>query len=148
VAPLLSRYRHAHRIKILAELHDERRFPSAHALIAYLGVVTGKHCSGETTRQPRSTKTGNALVSRVLIDGAWQYQHRPCIGRGLAQRRVGQPARAIFIADQTQRRLCVRFHRFGLSRMAPPKIAVAAAGEQADFVWADLRDAATTGARR
>ena len=126
-------------ITILAELHDVRRFPSARALMAYLGVVPGEHSSGETTRRGRITKTGNALVRRVLIEAAWQYQHRPGIGKGLAQRRVGQPARAIAIADKAQQRLCGRFRRLGLTRMAPPKIAVAVARELAGFVWAVLQ---------
>ena len=126
-------------ISMLAELHDVRRFPSARALMAYLGVVPGEHSSGATTRRGRITKTGNALVRRLLIEAAWQYQHRPGIGKGLAQRRVGQPARAIAIADKAQQRLCGRFRRLGLTRMAPPKIAVAVARELAGFVWAVLQ---------
>ncbi|MFO7692811.1 MAG: IS110 family transposase [Vicinamibacterales bacterium] len=126
-------------ITILAELHDVRRFPSARALMAYLGVVPGEHPSGETTRRGRVTKTGNALVRRVQIGAAWQYQHRPGIGKGLAQRRVGQPARVMAIADQAQQRLCERFRLLALTRMPPPKIAVAVARELDGFVWAVLQ---------
>ena len=125
-------------ISMLAELHDVRRFPSARALMAYLGVVPGEPPAARPRAGP-ITKTGNALVRRLLIEAAWQYQHRPGIGKGLAQRRVGQPARAIAIADKAQQRLCGRFRRLGLTRMAPPKIAVAVARELAGFVWAVLQ---------
>jgi transposase len=107
--------------------------------MAYLGVVPGEHSSGESTRRGRITKTGNALVRRVLIETAWQYQHRPGIGTALAARRLGQPARAVAIADKAQQRLCGRFRRMALTRMAPPKIAVAVARELAGFVWAVLQ---------
>ena len=71
---------------ILAELHDFRRFASAPALMAYLGLVPGEDSSGEKHRRGRITRTGNALVRRVLVETAWHYQHRPAIGRTLALR--------------------------------------------------------------
>ena len=67
---------------ILAELHDFRRFASAPALMAYLGLVPGEDSSGEKHRRGRITRTGNALVRRLLVETAWHYQHRPGIGVG------------------------------------------------------------------
>jgi transposase len=67
---------------ILAELHDFRRFQSPRALMAYLGLVPGEDSSGEKTRRGRITRTGNALVRRVLVETAWHYQHRPGVGNG------------------------------------------------------------------
>ena len=78
---------------ILAELHDFRRFTSAPALMAYLGLVPGEHSSGEQHRRGRITRTGNALVRRLLVETAWHYQHRPSVGVALARRRKGQPGR-------------------------------------------------------
>ena len=77
-------------ITILAELHDVRRFPTARALMAYLGLVPGEHSSGETTRRGRITKTGNTLVRRVLTEAAWQYPASPGHreGPGAAARRA------------------------------------------------------------
>jgi transposase len=72
---------------ILAELHDFRRFASAPALMAYLGLVPGEDSSGEKHRRGRITRTGNALVRRLLVEVAWHYQHRPGIGVALARRR-------------------------------------------------------------
>src|SRR6478735_3112690 len=71
---------------ILAELHDFRRFGSARALMAFLGLVPGEDSSGEKHRRGRITKTGNALVRRLLVETAWHYQHRAGVGRALAAR--------------------------------------------------------------
>ena len=61
---------------ILAELHDFRRFGSARALMAFLGLVPGEDSTGERHRRGRITKMGNALVRRVLVEASWHYQHR------------------------------------------------------------------------
>jgi transposase len=129
-------------ILILAELHDFRRFASAPALMAYLGLVPGEDSSGEKHRRGRITRTGNALVRRLLVEVAWHYQHRPGIGVALTRRRKGQPARVIAIADKAQQRLCRRFRKLAAEHKPAPKIAVAIARELAGFVWAALQPAA------
>jgi transposase len=125
---------------IVAELHDFRRFQSARALMAYLGLVPSEHSSGEHARRGRITKAGNAFVRRVLIEAAWHYQHRAGVGGALQRRRTGQPARVIAIADRAQQRLCRRFRRLVLERKPTPKVAVAVARELAGFIWAALQD--------
>lgn len=124
---------------ILAELHDFRRFASARALMAFLGLVPSEDSSGEKHRRGRITKMGNALVRRVLVEASWHYQHRAGVGRGLAARRVGQPPRVIAIADKAQQRLCRRFRRLAAEHKPAPKIAVAIARELAGFLWAALQ---------
>ena len=76
---------------LLAELHDVQRFPTARALMAYLGLVPGEHSSGERHRRGPITKTGNTLARRLVVEAAWHYRHRPGVSRTLAQRRSGQP---------------------------------------------------------
>ena len=124
---------------ILAELHDFRRFASPRALMAYLGLGPGEASSGEKHRRGRITRTGNALVRRVLVETAWHYQHRPGIGVALARRRKGQPGRVIAIADKAQQRLCRRFRKLAAEHKPAPKIAVAIARELAGFLWAALQ---------
>lgn len=126
---------------ILAELHDFRRFGAAPALMAYLGLVPGEHSSGEKHRRGPITRTGNALVRRLLVEAAWHYQHRPGLGRALAQRRKGQPGRVIAIADRAQQRLCRRFRKLAAEHKPAAKIAVAIARELAGFLWAALQPA-------
>ena len=128
-------------ILILAELHDFRRFQSPRALMAYLGLVPGEDSTGEKHRRGRITRTGNALVRRLLVETAWHYQHRPAVGVALARRRKGQPARVIAVADKAQQRLCRRFRKLAAEHKPPPKIAVAVARELAGFLWAALQPA-------
>src|SRR5437773_10593219 len=126
---------------ILAELHDFRRFASAPALMAYLGLVPREDSSGEKHRRGRITRMGNALVRRLLVETAWHYQHRPSVGVALTRRRNGQPTRVIAIADKAQQRLCRRFRRLAEQHKPAPKIAVAIARELAGFLWAALQPA-------
>ncbi|MGH9410419.1 MAG: IS110 family transposase [Vicinamibacterales bacterium] len=129
---------------ILAELHDFRRFTSAPALMAYLGLVPGEHSSGEKHRRGRITRAGNALVRRLLVETAWHYQHRPAVGIALAKRRKGQPKRVITIADKAQQRLCRRFRKLDAEHKPKNKIAVAVARELAGFLWAALQPVSAT----
>jgi transposase len=126
-------------ILILAELHNFGRFPSARALMAFLGLVPGEDSTGEKHRRGRITRTGNALVRRLLVETAWHYQHRPGVGVALARRRTGQPGRVIAIADKAQQRLCRRFRTLAAEHKPAPKIAVAIARELAGFLWAALQ---------
>jgi transposase len=135
-------------ILILAELHDFRRFQSARALMSYLGLVPGENSSGEKHRRGRITKTGNALVRRLLVETAWHYQHRPGVGVALTRRRKGQPGRVIAVADKAQQRLCRRFRRLAAEHKPAPKIAVAIARELAGFLWAALQPAPTAAHER
>ena len=131
-------------ILLLAELHDFRRFPSAPALMAYVGLVPGEDSSGEKHRRGRITRMGNALVRRLLVETAWHYQHRPSVGGALARRRTGQPGRVIAIADKAQQRLCRRFRKLSAEHKPAPKVAVAIARELAGFLWAALQPAPST----
>lgn len=129
---------------ILAELHDFRRFGSPPALMAYLGLVPGEDSTGDKHRRGPITRTGNALVRRLLVQAAWHYQHRPSVGVVLTKRRTGQPGRVIAIADKAQQRLCRRFRKLAAHHKPPPKIAVAIARELAGFLWAALQPAPVT----
>ena len=129
---------------ILAELHDFRRFAAAPAFMAYLGLVPGEHSSGDKHRRGRITRTGNALVRRLLVETAWHYQHRPNVGVALTRRRKGQPGRVIAIADKAQQRLCRRFRKLAAEHKPAPKIAVAIARELAGFLWAALQPVPVT----
>lgn len=130
---------------LLAELHDFRRFASPRALMAYVGLVPGEHSSGETQHRGRITRTGNALVRRLLVEAGWHYQHRSGIGPALARRRQGQPGRVIAVADKAQLRLCRRFRKMAAENKPRPKIAVAIARELVGFIWAALQPAAALG---
>jgi transposase len=125
-------------ITLLAELHDFRRFRSPSQLMAYLGLVPSEHSSGSHQHRGAITRTGNRHVRRLLVEAAWHYRHKPRVGIKLAQRRHGQPANIIALADRAQLRLCRRFRRMERQGKHPTKIVVAVARELVGYLWAAL----------
>ena len=123
---------------LLSELHDIRRFPSAPALMAFLGLVPSESSSGDRQRRGGITRAGNQHVRRTLIEASWNYRHKPRVGEELAKRRQGQPATMIALADRAQRRLCRRFRRMEARGKHRNKIVIAIARELSGFLWAAL----------
>src|SRR5438445_13569640 len=95
----------------------------------YIGLMPREEYSGEKHRRGRITRTGNALVRRLLVETAWHYQHRPSVGVALTRRRKGQPGRVIAIADKAQQRLCRRFRRLAANDKSARKPAASIDGE-------------------
>jgi transposase len=126
-----------------AELHDVRRFASAPALMAYLGVVPSEHSSGDHRHRGAITKTGNRHLRRLLIETAWHYRHKPCVGVKLAARRRGQPPQVIARADRAQQRLCTQYRRLTARGKHHNTIVVAIARMLVGYVWETLRKAAS-----
>ncbi len=125
-------------ITLVGELHDVRRFPSARELMAYLGLVPSEYSTGLSRYRGSITKTGNRHARRVLVETAWHYRHRAKSGETLRQRRHGQPARVIALADRAQERLSRRYRHL-LERGKPAqKVVVAIARELVGFLWAAL----------
>lgn len=125
-------------VNLVAELHDFRRFRSARALMAYLGLVPSECSSGEQRRQGNITRTGNRHVRRLLVEAAWHHRHRPMLSQPLRKRREGQPAHVIAIADRAQERLHARFVRMTRRGIHYNKVVVAMARELVGFLWATL----------
>jgi len=128
-------------ITLLAELHDFRRFRSPRQLMAYLGLVPSEYSSGPRQQRGGITHAGNRHVRRPLIEAAWHYRHQPWVGVGLAQRRHGQPATVIALADKAQLRLCRRCRRMERRGKHPTNIVVAVARELVGYLWAALTPA-------
>lgn len=57
---------------VVAVVDDVTRFPSAHALEAYLGLVPSEDSSGERRRRGGITKTGNARARWLLVEAGWR----------------------------------------------------------------------------
>lgn len=123
---------------VATEVFDIRRFATAPALMSYLGLTVSESSSGPRTRRGGITKTGNAHVRRVLVETAWHYRHAPAVGRGLRERRRGQPAQIVALADKAQHRLSRRYRRMTERGVPSPKAVVAVARELAGFLWAVL----------
>jgi len=125
-------------ITLLAELHDFRRFRSPSQLMAYLGLVPSEYSSGPQKRRGGITRTGNRHVRRLLIEAAWHNRHKPSVSVALAERRHGQPASIIALADKAQLRLRRRYRRMEGRGKHPTKIVVAVARELVGYLWVAL----------
>jgi len=114
-------------LTILSEVVDLRRFRSAPAFMSATGLVPGEHSSGASRRQGAITKTGNAHLRRVLVEAAWQYRHRPSLGRAIRSRRDGQPPALLTIARHADQRLTRKYRRliFRGKRSTQATVAVA-----------------------
>ena len=89
------------------------------------------------------TKTGNAHIRRVLVEGAWAYRHRPAVGETLKKRLVGQPPEVVAYAWSAQLRLHSTYRKLALKK-GPNKAVCAVARELAGFVWGAMTDRITT----
>lgn len=119
---------------LTAEVCDFAQFPTAPAFMAFTGLVPSEHSSGERQMRGSITKAGNRHVRRVLVEAAWHYQHRPCIGYELRRRHSGQPPQVLAHCWAAQQRLHTKFVR--LSHTKRSQVAVTAvARELAGFVW-------------
>ena len=125
---------------ILAELHDFRRFGSARALMAFLGLGAGRGLQRREASAGAHHQDGQCAWSA----GSWWKRAGTtsivrASGAPSQARRTGQPARVIAIADKAQQRLCRRFRRMLAEHKPAPKVAVAVARELAGFIWAALQ---------
>lgn len=115
---------------------DWRRFETAPALSAWLGLTPSLNQSGETAHQGAITKTGSMLARRLLVESAWHYSRQPRLGATLANRQAGQPDHILAISNRAQHRLH-RVNRRMRARGKPHNVTVVAcARELACFLWA------------
>src|ERR1700733_3475528 len=62
-------------VRFAAAIDRVDRFPDAHAVQAYLGLVPGEHSSGDRQRRTSITKAGSAPVRRGLTPAARRGKH-------------------------------------------------------------------------
>jgi transposase len=61
-------------IRFVAAIDDVKRFPSAHAVQCYLGLVPGEHSSSDKKRRTGITKAGPPRVRWALAQAAWSLR--------------------------------------------------------------------------
>jgi transposase len=69
---------------------------------------------------------------------AWSYQHRPSVGREIAQRHQGLDPEVVARAWAAQQRLCGRFRALAAPKNTNSIVAAAIARELAGFLWAEM----------
>jgi len=90
---------------VVAALDDITRFPSAHAVEAYLGLVPREYSSAERHHRGGITKTGNSRARWLLVEAGWRLLRSRAPdaaalrawGQGVAERR-GKRVAAVALA--------------------------------------------------
>ena len=59
-------------LAFVAALDEVTRFPSAHQVGSYLGLVPSEYSSGERQHRGRITKRGNARMRSLLVEAGWR----------------------------------------------------------------------------
>jgi transposase len=122
-------------MRVIAEVMEFTRFPSACAFMKYAGLTPSEYSSSDRVRRGRITKAGNSLLRYVLVE-AVQSVRSPSPGRALLSRiqAVNGPLREI--AVRCPGRLRTKYLRLLYRGMSSRKAKVAMARELAGFVWA------------
>ena len=122
---------------ILTELGDLRRFEHPRQMMAYVGLVSSEHSSGDSKNRGSITKAGNAHVRRILVEAAWAYRHsRTTLSPRILALLESQPAAVATIASKASQRLGRRYRRLVARGKASPVACTAIARELCGFIWA------------
>jgi len=123
-------------VTVMAELGEVSRFETPRQLMGYSGAVSSEYSSGERTRRGGITKTGNTHLRRIVIEAAWAYRHRPCIGATLKARQKTASQKVKDIAWKAQHRLHRRYVHLTAKGKIKQKVVTAVARELLGFIWA------------
>jgi len=123
-------------VTVVAELGQFSRFAEARQLMAFSGIVSREHSSGESTRRGGITKTGNAHLRRVVVEAAWAYRHAPAVTKCLRQRQEKVSEEIKEIAWKAQHRLHSRYRKLTARGKNSGKVVTAMGRELLGFIWA------------
>lgn len=125
-------------LTLVAEIFNAERFPHPREMMSYFGLTVSVYQTADQKTYGGITKAGNRYGRWVLGHAAKHYRKRPSVGATLKQRRRGQPAWAIEIADRAHQRLHRRSWALLLRGMPNGKVTMAVARELVGFVWEAL----------
>ena len=128
---------------LLAEVGDLSRFRTAHAVMAYFGIVPSEDSTGDTVKRGPITKAGNRRARRMLIECAWSYQHPPRIGQTKQPKVDAAPPAVREVAWKAQCRLYRRYRALTRKGKLKTVAITAVARELSGFIWAVSREIAT-----
>jgi transposase len=123
-------------VTIVSECGSLVRFGHPKKLMAYAGMVSREHSSGERVRRGAITKTGNAHLRRIVVEAAWSYRHQPSRGATLRQRQEGLSEEVKAIAWKAQHRLHERYRALLGRGKSKQEVVTAVGRELLGFVWA------------
>ena len=120
----------------LAEMGDLSRFPTAHDLMGYLGLVPSEQSTGEKVRRAGITKAGNRRARHILVECSWSYRHPPRLGKEKLSKVAAAPRDVREIAWKAQHRLTGRYRTLVRNGKKPTVAVTAIARELSGFIWA------------
>lgn len=121
---------------VVSELGDFHRFPSARAMMTYIGLVPREHSSGERVWRGGITKAGNVRARTAIVEAAWTYRWGGRSNFDAKMRGEDVPPEVSMIAEKAHHRLTGRFRHLLKTTRKPNLAATAVARELAGFVWA------------
>lgn len=124
---------------LISEIVDFSRFPTAKALMGYLGLTPSEYSSSTSRQYGRITKAGNSACRRILVECVQHYRKKPVPTATLRAKWKDQPAERVRVAMNCMQRLHKRY--WTLEQRKPKNVAlVAIAREFAGFIWSLMQD--------
>lgn len=119
---------------IAVEIGSFSRFPNARAFQSYVGLLTSENSSGGKVSTGGVTKTGNALVRKLLTEASWTYMRPRLLNATVASENV--PPQVV----EHARKGCLRLRRRADHLRSRGKkgcvVVTAVSRELAGWVWA------------
>lgn len=122
-------------LTLLAEAGDISRFDDPRQLMAFFGLTSSEHTSGNKRVQGGITKCGNTHCRRVLTEAAWHYRLKPKVSEPMQKRQEKQSKEVRAISWKAQQRLHHRYRTLATHKKSVV-VATAIARELTGFVWA------------
>ena len=129
---------------LIAEITDFRRFPTAGALMAYLGLIPGEESSDSKSKNKAITKAGNTRCRKAIIGAIQHYMKKPRLTAPMKRDLQEVDAHSANIAIKCMKRLNKRFWALTCKGKTHNKAKVAVAREFVGFIWAMMQPEAVT----
>ena len=124
---------------LIAEITDFRRFPNPGALMAFLGLISSEHSSGDKQRGGPITKTGNPRCRTQLIECVQHYVKKPQISYPMKADLAQVDPHSATIAVKCLKRLHKRYWALTMKGKIRPVALTAIAREFVGFIWAMMQ---------
>jgi transposase len=115
------------------EIQDFGRFPHPNALMSYMGLIPGKHASGQSDPSRSITKAGNRFLRLAYVGAAKWYRDRRLMKPLKYVKTLPEPMQPFFI--RMQERLFSRYRYLCDKGKPSNKAKCAIARELCAFTW-------------
>ena len=124
---------------LITEIVDFTRFPTAKALMGYLGLTPSESSSSGIKQYGCITKTGNSACRRILVECVQHYRKKPIPTVSLRAKWKDQPVERVRIAIACMQRLHKRY--WALEKRKPKNVALTAiAREFVGYIWSLMQN--------